>query len=282
MSELRIAIPGLTLAAQVWGEADAPPLLALHGWLDNSASFARLAPMLAERYRVIALDLPGHGHSDHLAAGMAYHYVDYVRATIALADALQLTRFAVLGHSLGAGIASLLAAAVPTRISELFLIEGLGPMADDGARTLQRFRDGLESNTSRPRALRVFPDKDMAIAARVAVAQMDADLVRGIVERSLRDVDGGYSWRSDPRLAEPSPLRLAETQVLSLLLGIEAPTALLLAEPATTYLDSDAMQVRIDCVGDIRTQRLTGGHHLHLEHPENVAAWVLGAPQGVA
>jgi pimeloyl-ACP methyl ester carboxylesterase len=271
MTELTIDIPGLRLAAQTWGKEHLPPLLALHGWLDNSASFERLGPLLGEHYRVIALDLPGHGASAHLPPGLAYHYVDYVRAAIAAADALRLDRFSLLGHSLGAGIASLAAAAVPARVRELLLVEGLGAMADDGSRTLERFREGLAALQERPRALRVFPDMDAAIAARVAVSNMPAALVHGMVTRSLAKVDGGYSWRSDPRLAASTPVRLAETQVMSLLLGIEAKTTLVLAEPAMPYMDADTLQMRIDCVGDIRVHRVPGGHHLHLEEPGQVA-----------
>ena len=128
----RIALPHLALAALEWGDPAAPPLVALHGWLDNAASFALLAPRLAPRYRVIALDLPGHGHSGHLPAGAGYHYLDHVRAVLAVLDALELSRCRLLGHSLGAGIASLVAAAAPARIERLHLIEGLGPLGDDG------------------------------------------------------------------------------------------------------------------------------------------------------
>jgi len=268
MSELTIDIPGLQLAAQAWGDENLPPLLALHGWLDNSASFERIAPLLSQRYRVIALDLPGHGASAHLPAGLPYHYVDYVRAAIAAADALRLDRFSLLGHSLGAGIASLAAAAVPTRVRELLLVEGLGAMADDGSRTLERFREGLA-------ALRVFSDMDAAIAARVAVSKMPAELVQPMVARSLAKVVGGYSWRSDPRLASSTPIRLAETQVMSLLLGIEASTRLLLADPAMPYMETETIQARIDCVADITVERMPGGHHLHLEKPAEVAAFFL-------
>jgi pimeloyl-ACP methyl ester carboxylesterase len=275
MSELTIDIPGLQLAAQAWGDESLPPLLALHGWLDNSASFEAIAPFLSQRYRVIALDLPGHGASAHLPPGLPYHYVDYVRAAIAAADALRLERFSLLGHSLGAGIASLAAAAVPTRVRELLLVEGLGAMADDGSRTLERFREGLASLQERPRSLRVFADMDAAIAARVAVSKMPAELVQGMVTRSLAKVPGGYSWRSDPRLASSTPIRLAETQVMSLLLGIEARTRLLLADPAMPYMEADTIASRIDCVGDITVERMAGGHHLHLEKPAEVAAFFL-------
>lgn len=275
MSELTINIPGLQLAAQSWGDETLPPLLALHGWLDNSASFERLAPFLSQHYRVIALDLPGHGASAHLPQGLPYHYVDYVRAAIAAADALRLDRFSLLGHSLGAGIASLAAAAVPSRVRELLLVEGLGAMADDGSRTLERFREGLAALQERPRSLRVFADMDAAIAARVAVSKMPAELVQGMVARSLDKVAGGYSWRSDPRLASSTPIRLAETQVMSLLLGIEARTRLLLADPAMPYMEADTIASRIDCVGDITVERMAGGHHMHLEKPAEVAAFFL-------
>nr|WP_255494663.1 alpha/beta hydrolase [Luteibacter sp. Sphag1AF] len=272
---MTIKTPFLTLGAREWGNPDGEPLVMLHGWLDNASSFDLLAPLLATRFRVIALDLPGHGHSDHLPAGVDYHYIDYVRGALAAVDALGLPRFHLLGHSLGAGVATLLAVAAPERVRRLLLIEGLGPLGDDGSRTLDRFRDALSAPPRQDRNLRVFPDIDTAVAARVAVGGLAEHLARLIVERGLREVPGGFSWRSDPRLSGQTVIRFAETQVMALLLGLAAPTALLLARPHAPYLEPEAMQVRIDCVEDIRVQTMDGGHHLHLEHPDAVAAWAL-------
>ena len=273
-TEFTVALPALTLRGQAWGDASQPPLLALHGWLDNAGSFALLAPLLAERRHVFALELPGHGHSDHLPAGAHYHFVDYVRAVLATIDALGLERCDLLGHSLGAGIASLVAAAVPARIDRLWLIEGLGPLGDDGVHTLQRFRDALAPRTQPGKPLRVFRDIEQATSARAIASGLRAELARPIVERGLREVPAGWQWRSDPRLTQPSPLRLGEPQIHALLRGITAPTALLLAEPATAYLPGAPMQQRAACVTDIRVSRLDGGHHLHLEHPAAVAEWM--------
>jgi pimeloyl-ACP methyl ester carboxylesterase len=264
----------LTLTAQIWGHADAPPLLALHGWLDNAGSYAFLAPLLATRWRVIALELPGHGHSSHLPAGINYHYVDYVSAVLAAADALQLERYDLLGHSLGAGIASLVAAAKPQSIERLYLIEGLGPLGDDGSHTLQRFRDAFAAASAPGKALRVFRDVEQAVSARVHASGLRADLARPIVERGLTGVDGGYRWRSDPRLTRPSAARLAESQAHALLAGIEAPTALLLSKPATPYLPSAMMAQRASLLARIDITLMDGGHHLHLEHPQAVADWL--------
>ena len=267
-----INLPQLSLRAQLWGDASLPPLLALHGWLDNAGSFARLAPLLADRHHVIALELPGHGHSDHRSAGSSYPFLDYVRDVLAAADALQLSQYTLLGHSLGAGVASLVAAAIPARIRRLFLIEGLGPLGDDGTHTLQRFREAMAPRSNK--RLRVFSTIEQAIAARSMVSGLAGELARPIVERGLLETDGGWSWRSDPTLTQASMSRLAESQIHALLRGIATPTSLLLAQPATSYLPSEPMQARAACVADITVKHMDGGHHLHLEHPRAVADWI--------
>lgn len=276
MRELALDLPFGKLAALEWGEPDAPPLLAVHGWLDNAASFAALAPLLAKDFRVIALDMPGHGRSAHLPSGvMRYHVTDYVDHVLNAADALQLQRFHLLGHSLGAGVASLTAAASPARIGKLALIEGLGPLADDGSQTLQRWRDAEMQRSVGRRAPRVFANVEEALAARVAVGDLDADEARELVMRGLRKVEGGYAWSSDARLRLPTPLRIDELQLWRLLAGIEAPILLLLADPETPYLPRATMEARAACVRDIRIERIAGRHHLHVQHPKAVAERLL-------
>jgi pimeloyl-ACP methyl ester carboxylesterase len=275
-AEVRVATPLGELAALQWGDPGAPPLLALHGWLDNAASFTRLAPRLAADRRVIALDLPGHGHSAHLPR-QAYRYqiTDQVDGVLDAADALGLDRFDLLGHSLGAGIASLTAAAAAARIEKLLLIEGLGPLADDGSQTLPRWRDAHAHRGVARRAPRVFVSIEGAVAARVATGGLDREEARPIVERNLREVHGGYTWRSDARLRQATPLRIEEAQLRRLLAGISAPSLLLLAEPATPYLPTSMMDARAACVADIRVEHVAGPHHLHIHNPEAVAAHIL-------
>jgi pimeloyl-ACP methyl ester carboxylesterase len=274
--ELRVTTPFGELAALQWGDPDAPPLLAMHGWLDNAASFMRLAPLLAGTRRVIALDLPGHGHSSHLPNGIhRYNNLDQVDHVLDFADTLKLERFDLLGHSLGAGIASLTAAAAPARVDKLALIEGLGPLADDGSATLARWRDAHAQREASWRPPRVFASSDTAVKARVAAGGLDAEEARAIVERNLREVEGGFSWRSDPRLRLTTPLRIEESQLRRLLAGIEAPTLLLLAEPATPYLPTALMDARAACFTDIRVEHLAGPHHLHIRQTPDVASVVL-------
>ena len=275
--ELRIALPHATLAARSWGDAGLPPLLALHGWLDNAGSFEALAPLLATRWRVVAIDFAGHGRSTHLPKGTWYHYVDYFDELHAVFDHFGWARADLLGHSLGGTLASLFAALYPERVRELMLIEALGPLTAGVDETLARLRRALDEREAhaRRRPLRVFATLDEAVAARMRANGLSQAAAQPIVARGVTEVEGGYAWSSDPRLTLASPQRYSEEQVLAMLAGIRARSLLVLADPATSYLPAAMMDARAAEVADIRIVRLAGHHHLHLEDARAVADEIL-------
>src|SRR5690606_9647897 len=204
------------LTALAGGRANGPPLLCLHGWLDNAASFQPLAPWLAG-FRWVALDLPGHGGSGHRASGHDYAFVDWLHDVLDALDALGWERADLLGHSMGGAIASLLAAAVPERVRRLALIEALGPLAGDPDQAGPRLREAVQARRRlRPRPPRRIPDIDTAVNARLAATKMERDAARRIVERNLQPFEGGYAWRSDPRLTLPAATRMPEAAVRSM------------------------------------------------------------------
>ena len=166
MHEIDIEIPFGRIAALRQGDADAPKVMALHGWLDNAASFVPLSEHL-HGIDLVAIDLPGHGRSTHLPPGSDYSFVGAMNAVLDVADALGWDRFALLGHSMGAGIASLIAAACPQRIERLLAIEALGALAETPERTVARMREALIAHRNlKDKKLRVFPDIDSAVRAR--------------------------------------------------------------------------------------------------------------------
>ena len=84
--EFSFEIPGgLSIAARRSGDPDGPKLLALHGWLDNAASFEPLAEYFAD-HDLVAIDLPGHGRSSHRADGAWYHFIDYASDVLAVVE----------------------------------------------------------------------------------------------------------------------------------------------------------------------------------------------------
>ncbi|MEE4378608.1 MAG: alpha/beta fold hydrolase, partial [Candidatus Competibacteraceae bacterium] len=228
--ELTLNTRFLKLAARAWGPVDALPVLALHGWLDNAASFDRLAPMLTS-VRLVALDLPGHGLSEHRPVAMHYHFIDFIQDVVAAADALHWQRFALLGHSLGAGIASFVAAAFPERVTQLALIEGLGPLSGNPVEgpaqlaTAMNQMDRLEQ-----KAMPVYVDVDEAARARHEFTGLSHEAAVIIATRGTKSVGSGLGWRTDPRLTVKSPMYLTEEQVLAFLTAIQAPTFLVRGE----------------------------------------------------
>ncbi len=271
--ELQIATTQGALAAKAWGDPRHPPVLALHGWLDNAGSFDRLAPLLAADRYVVALDLRGHGRSAHAVGGAWLHYVDYFDDVRAVFDHFGWARADLLGHSLGGTLASLFAALYPACVGELLLVEALGPLTAAPDAALAQLRRALDQRAefAARRPLRVFAQMETAIAARVAANGLSEPAARALVERGIRAVDGGYVWSSDPRLTLASPQRFTEAQILAMLSGIVAPTLLILATPATSYLPTAMIEARAAQIADIRIVRLAGQHHLHLEDAPAVA-----------
>jgi len=275
---IEIPLPGLTLRGLAWGPAEGAPVLALHGWLDNAASFSGLAPLL-EGQRVIALDLPGHGRSDHRAPSGSYNFIDWVPDVVGVADALGWERFGLVGHSMGAGIACLLAGALPERIGRLVLIEGFGPLTE-GA-------EGAPARLARHLVQRGFEDQPRVMADRGEAVERMLRASQGLerrsaeilVARGTREVEGGVSWAWDPRLRQSSAIRLTEEQVYAFLARIGCPVLVVRALQGWP-VDEALLAPRKAAIAKLEVLEVEGGHHLHLDHPERVAPAVLAHLSG--
>ena len=122
--------PTIDIHAMSWSDTNKPILLALHGWLDNAASFYRLAPLI-KHYHIIAIDLPGHGHSSPLQSHFDYMMPNQLTWLHDLIQQLANPTISLLGHSMGAGIASLYSACFPETIDLFITLDMLGPLSRD-------------------------------------------------------------------------------------------------------------------------------------------------------
>ncbi len=120
----RVRLPGcgLSLFAYDVGRDDAAPMLLIHGLGNEADTWRYVIPLLSERYRVIALDLPGFGRNDKPKRA---YTVPFFRDVVSeLLDILEIPRVALVGHSLGAVIAHFAALSHPDRVERLVLISG--------------------------------------------------------------------------------------------------------------------------------------------------------------
>ncbi len=270
--ELNFNVNGMDFAAQEWGDPAQLPVLALHGWLDNAASFFALAPRL-KNLHIIALDMAGHGKTGHRPGQMAYTYWDDINDILAAADHLGWERFALLGHSRGAIIGTLAAGAFPERFIALGLVEGLLPEPshpEDAPQQLAKAIQGLRVQQQKTPS--VYSDIKIAIKARErGMFPLGHAAAKALTERGVVVQSGGFSWSTDPRLLAPSMIKLSREQLHAFVHRVSSPVKLLLAENGLptlyeNYLNEVAQFAHVDC------EVLPGGHHLHMEQEVDLVA----------
>jgi pimeloyl-ACP methyl ester carboxylesterase len=267
--ERRITVPGGTLAARAWGNPDGPRFLALHGWLDNANTHNALAPLLPELH-IVALDFAGHGHSTHRPPGAHYFPLADVQDVIAAAEALGWDRFGLIGHSMGAGIASETAGLFPERITRAVFIDGMvhhqGNAADCNDRNRTAIEQMLRAHEKRPP---VYPDSETMVERVSAATDQSPAAARELVARGHVEVEGGVTWRTDPRIRFATPLRISSRQIDALMEATTAECLLLEAGQGDRWYRG-GLERRIEHHPNLIVEEMDGPHHLHLE-PDHVA-----------
>jgi len=261
--ELSWQVNGLRLAGLAWGETSSRPLLALHGWLDNAASFSLLAPLL-EGHRVVAVDLTGHGRSDRRSSDAGYQIWEDLPELIGVLESLGWNSFDLLGHSRGAAIACLLATTFPERIGRLVLLDGLSPepVAEDlFPAQLRKYVEDKRYWLNREN--RVYASIEDAVASR-AGEKLSGEAVTSMVRRNLQPCDGGYTWTTDLRLRGASAVKLTAGQIRAVLEGLSMPTLLLMAEDGLGKHPALLAAAR-QSIPQLQLETIAGGHHCHME-----------------
>jgi pimeloyl-ACP methyl ester carboxylesterase len=273
--EFVLSIAGVEIAGKRWrndaqhsdaqrGDAQRNgkrPVLALHGWLDNAASFDKLAPLLDAD--IVALDLAGHGLSYHRTPQATYNVWDDLADIVRVADRLGWSQFYLLGHSRGAIIAGLLTAALPERILGSIFLDGLTPPPLPIAETFTQLGRHLREHLAEPKVAARYESLQRALEVRCRVGKISEVAARPIVERGLKVIDNEWVWRADPRLHLASALKLNAGQIDLLAQEIaKLPNLLLLAEGgygARMRSNGDLEKLPLDW------QFVPGSHHFHLE-----------------
>ena len=268
-----IQTPFFKVAAQKYHNEAQRKLLAIHGWMDNAASFDRLLPHLPN-FHSVAMDLPGHGLSQHRSEDGNYSFINWPIDVVHVIEALSWEKLTLVGHSLGASIACFVAAVCPKKIERLVLIEGLGPLtkgSDDPVTSLQNhIKDNDKYRGKKPP---VYKDLDILIEKRRSVGNLRREDAQILIERSVRKTAEGYQWCIDNRLRTSSPVRLTEEQVLSVLGKIECPVVLFKAQSGIPY-NEEQVKKRCAAMKQLEIHEIPGSHHMHMEYPEQIAAFV--------
>ncbi|REL29900.1 alpha/beta fold hydrolase [Thalassotalea euphylliae] len=271
-----VSLHGLTT-----GDDDQPITLCLHGWLDNAASFLPLMPYLPDR-KLIALDWPGHGFSSHRSLDAHYHFIDWVYDLVQLFDITQWPAVDIVAHSMGGMVATAFAAAFPEKVKSLTLLDSIGLISDKPENTTEQLRKGLSSRLKGlSKQKNQHPSIESAVKARVAVSDMAYEQAQLIVKRGLVQQGGSYIWRADSRLRNASPYRLTVEQAKQLISDVQCPVNLVYGDKGLEMVHLGIKEFSA-LFSDLTVHKVSGGHHVHMEAPEQVAEKITAFWQQIA
>jgi pimeloyl-ACP methyl ester carboxylesterase len=270
MQELSFELSHLTLRGLGLGDPSKPMILALHGWLDNAASFIPLANYLPDYY-IVALDITGHGLSDHRPQGCHYHQLDFVHDIHELVESQQWQSFILLGHSMGGIIASLYASCFSERVSKLISIESFGPMSKEADSSPVQLRESIENRLKANSSAAKHPSSiESTIEARAKAGDISVASASLLIHRNIEQRDEQYFFKTDRRLRTFSSLRITDSQAEAFMRGIVCPMLVIMGDQGFESMKK-ALSHRLKWLANLQVIECEGHHHLHMDGPIPVA-----------
>jgi pimeloyl-ACP methyl ester carboxylesterase len=285
---IRIPTRQFELAALDYGNPGAPPMLLVHGMRDLAWSLDSVAQAFCDRYRVVSLDLRGHGDSGRPGYYAIPHFVSDLHRSI---EHLHLDQPVIVGHSFGGEVASQLAGIFPELPSACVLIEGIGPppWEGEGSELLRRnmARRAIESLDSIATHGRSLPDLDTAMRRlHDTHPNLDDERLRELATAGTRPhPEGGICWKWDPMLrtmfGSSSREQIEErwkwiTCPVLVVTGGESGTWWAKGPPGlkspsperTAYLAPSELERRLALFADVECVEIPGaGHMVHFDAP---------------
>jgi pimeloyl-ACP methyl ester carboxylesterase len=269
---------GVPLHLLEWGDPAAAPLLLTHGMWDHARSFAVLAPLLAGRFRVIAVDARGHGDSGW---GAAYTWLSDVLDVVTVLRWIG-RRTHLVGHSKGGGQATDAARAAPALVGKLVNIDGFGPPAlPDGDKPVSvRCAEFLDARRAAAKRHTFRPYKtleDLVERRRSQNPRLSREWLRYLSFHGARHAADGWRWKADPSMAVGfGPWR--PEWITASYATLRVPMLALIGSEPDTWgpLPEHILSTRLAGVKELERRTVHGaGHFVHIERPVETANVIL-------
>lgn len=260
---------GILSALENIHEASQTPILAIHGWLDNAASFIPLMHEMPE-FNWTAIDLPGHGNSYHRPAYTHYHFIDWISDLLDIIEVKYSNKpVVIVGHSLGGMLATVLAGVYPELVKKLILIDAVGLVTKNDDVT--EIRKALDSRVAQSKKQKTkHTSLNVAVKARSNAGNIKLSSAELLVTRNITQTNDGFVWKTDQRLRTSSPVRLSEQQSISIIQHISAPTLLCIAKEGYEMVKLGYEKYQKYYPNLIKTE-VSGAHHCHMDEPIDTA-----------
>ncbi len=225
-----ISVNGLDIHYVEWGAPDKPPLVLLHGIARVAHSFDHLAPHFAEKYRVIAIDMRGHGDSAWDPQG-SYMVEDYTKDIVGVVRELKLRNMVLWGNSTGGRVVQMVAGQRPELVRAV-IVEDVGPERPREVSNRRADRMAKEAD-----GWATFDDL-YAQAQKENPRTPEAILKPFVQHASKKRADGRIVWKRDPAILNG----FVPTELWATVRQIKAPLIYILGGasnivPAQTQMD---------------------------------------------
>jgi pimeloyl-ACP methyl ester carboxylesterase len=206
---------GITMNVALAGPEGAPPVILMHGFPESHRTWAKVAPLLGDGLRLIMPDLRGFGESDRPQEVSAYSTDLLVADLFALADALGVDRFALVGHDWGGAVAWAAALRGNPRIERLAIVNSPHPaifqrsiIEDEAQRAASQYisayrKPGMEAQVEAMGVDRFF---DKSFGGHVDLAAIDpADRAQSIADWSRPGaLTAMFNWYRASQIVVPA------------------------------------------------------------------------------
>jgi pimeloyl-ACP methyl ester carboxylesterase len=263
-----VEVNGLRLHYLDWGNPGRPVIVCVHGLTSHAHAFDGFARRCADRFRVVALDVRGRGDSAWSPAG-EYTMAAYTADLVAFIDALGLTRFTLVGTSMGGRISMHYAATHANRLERLALND-IGPDSEAGSHRITAV------GASRPAS---FASLDDAVAYRFrtvpAMAKASAEVQRETAHHALREgPDGRWVWKHDPAIDQQRARDGAHgyPELWQVLASLPCPTLLLWGTLSDVLSEAQARKIVATLPHGILATVAGAAHAPTLNEPDAAAA----------
>lgn len=268
-----------------WGDAGAPKLFMVHGWMDVSASFQFMVDCLKKDWHVIAPDWRGFGLTES-AHSDTYWFNDYLGDLDAILDHYAPKEaINLLGHSMGGNVVTTYAGVRPQRIARLINLEGVGMPASRPEQAPRRIEKWLNELRTPPVMRSYGSQAEVAARLQKTNPRLSDERAAFLSGHWARETAPGV-WEilGDPAHKGISPLLYQRDETMACWARIEAPTLYMEASDTDLWRWMGAREEarleidrRIATIPNVTSRMIeNAGHMLHHDQPEILADIIEG------
>ena len=271
-----VAVRDRRYHVRLWGDDEAPTLFFLHGWGDVSASFQFVVEALPRNWRIVAPDWRGFGLTQWNDG--PYWFPDYIADLDALLEHYSPDEPAsIVGHSMGAIVASLYAGIRPERVARFANLEGFALWVSAPGETPDRFDTWLQQIRDNNSSFRHYARREeFAVRMRRDNPRLTVERAAFVAEHATLAVDNGFVFAGDPRHRWINPVLYPLEEAKACWRRVTASTLWVAGRDSVIMkpfvANPDDYQARMDCFAKVREVLIDDcGHNLHHDQPEQLA-----------